>query len=104
MPRVSHVINYDMPFDNESYVHRIGRTGRAGRTGKAILFVSRRQKTLSVKHRTSHAATDRENVAARCRGCLAPSDQRAADSMKKALERKDIGFYRDVVEQICEAK
>ncbi len=37
--RITHVINYDMPADNESYVHRIGRTGRAGREGKAILFV-----------------------------------------------------------------
>jgi len=37
--RITHVINYDMPSDNESYVHRIGRTGRAGRNGTAILFV-----------------------------------------------------------------
>ena len=38
--RISHVINYDVPTDTESYVHRIGRTGRAGRDGKAITFVS----------------------------------------------------------------
>jgi ATP-dependent RNA helicase DeaD len=38
--RITHVINYDIPFDRESYVHRIGRTGRAGREGKAILFVA----------------------------------------------------------------
>ncbi|MDA1230989.1 MAG: DEAD/DEAH box helicase [Planctomycetota bacterium] len=37
--RISHVINYDLPGDNEAYVHRIGRTGRAGRSGEAILFV-----------------------------------------------------------------
>jgi ATP-dependent RNA helicase DeaD len=42
--RISHVINYDMPHDNESYVHRIGRTGRAGREGDAILFVTGREK------------------------------------------------------------
>lgn len=41
--RVSHVINYDVPYDTESYVHRIGRTGRAGRTGDAILFISHRE-------------------------------------------------------------
>ncbi|MCH9698718.1 MAG: DEAD/DEAH box helicase [Gammaproteobacteria bacterium] len=41
--RISHVINYDIPYDNESYVHRIGRTGRAGRTGDAILFVAPRE-------------------------------------------------------------
>ncbi len=44
--RVSHVINYDIPHDTESYVHRIGRTGRAGRTGDAILFISHREKRL----------------------------------------------------------
>ncbi|MEL7353963.1 MAG: DEAD/DEAH box helicase [Cyanobacteria bacterium P01_A01_bin.116] len=44
--RISHVINYDMPYDPEAYVHRIGRTGRAGRKGEAILFVTPREKRL----------------------------------------------------------
>lgn len=44
--RVSHVINYDIPYDSESYVHRIGRTGRAGRSGEAILLLSHREKRL----------------------------------------------------------
>ena len=44
--RVSHVVNYDIPYDNESYIHRIGRTGRAGRAGDAILFVTPREKRL----------------------------------------------------------
>ncbi|HEX7047953.1 MAG TPA: DEAD/DEAH box helicase [Gammaproteobacteria bacterium] len=44
--RVSHVINYDIPYDTEAYVHRIGRTGRAGRSGEAILFVAPREKRL----------------------------------------------------------
>lgn len=44
--RVSHVINYDIPYDTEAYVHRIGRTGRAGRTGTAILFVTHRERRL----------------------------------------------------------
>ena len=42
--RIKLVINYDFPFDAETYTHRIGRTGRAGRTGEAILFVNRREK------------------------------------------------------------
>lgn len=42
--RISHVINYDLPHDSESYVHRIGRTGRAGRSGEAILFVHPRER------------------------------------------------------------
>ncbi|MDQ0011123.1 ATP-dependent RNA helicase DeaD [Luteibacter jiangsuensis] len=44
--RISHVLNYDIPHDTESYVHRIGRTGRAGRSGEAILFVTPREKNL----------------------------------------------------------
>src|SRR6476620_3052573 len=44
--RISHVLNYDIPHDPESYVHRIGRTGRAGRSGSAILFVSPRERHL----------------------------------------------------------
>lgn len=44
--RISHVINYDIPYDTESYIHRIGRTGRAGREGHAILFVTPREKRL----------------------------------------------------------
>lgn len=44
--RISHVINYDIPYDTESYVHRIGRTGRAGRAGEAILFVERREQRM----------------------------------------------------------
>lgn len=44
--RISHVVNFDIPTDTESYVHRIGRTGRAGRTGDAISFVTPRERYL----------------------------------------------------------
>lgn len=44
--RISHVLNYDIPHDTESYVHRIGRTGRAGRSGTAVLFVSPRERHM----------------------------------------------------------
>ncbi|MDD5631250.1 MAG: DEAD/DEAH box helicase, partial [Methylococcales bacterium] len=44
--RITHVVNYDVPYDTESYVHRIGRTGRAGRTGDAILFIAPRERKL----------------------------------------------------------
>ncbi|MDJ0624744.1 MAG: DEAD/DEAH box helicase [Candidatus Caenarcaniphilales bacterium] len=55
--RISHVVNYDAPFDSETYIHRIGRTGRAGRNGEAILFVSPKEKRIlstiekSIKHK-----------------------------------------------------
>ena len=44
--RISHVINFDIPHDTESYIHRIGRTGRAGRTGEAILFAAPRERRM----------------------------------------------------------
>jgi ATP-dependent RNA helicase DeaD len=44
--RIGHVVNYDIPYDTESYVHRIGRTGRAGRSGEAILFVTGRERNM----------------------------------------------------------
>lgn len=44
--RITHVVNYDIPYDTESYVHRIGRTGRAGRSGDAILFITPRERKL----------------------------------------------------------
>ncbi len=44
--RITHVINYDVPYDTESYTHRIGRTGRAGRQGDAILFIAPREQRM----------------------------------------------------------
>ena len=60
--RISHVVNYDAPRDNESYIHRIGRTGRAGREGDAILFVSRRETRLlkSIERTTKQPITEME--------------------------------------------
>ena len=57
--RISHVINFDIPYDNESYVHRIGRTGRAGREGKAILFITPKETRLlrSIEKNTKSTIT-----------------------------------------------
>ncbi len=44
--RISHVVNFDVPYDTESYIHRIGRTGRAGRSGEAILFIAPRERNM----------------------------------------------------------
>ncbi|XZE35548.1 DEAD/DEAH box helicase [Pirellulaceae bacterium SH501] len=57
--RITHVINYDLPFDTEAYIHRIGRTGRAGREGEAILFITPRQRGfLKDIHRAIGKAID----------------------------------------------
>jgi len=60
--RISHVINYDVPTDTESYVHRIGRTGRAGRSGEAILFVMPRERRMLrvIEHATRQTITAME--------------------------------------------
>ena len=60
--RISHVLNYDIPHDTESYVHRIGRTGRAGRSGAALLFVSPRERHLlkSIEKATRQKLTEAE--------------------------------------------
>ncbi len=57
--RISHVVNYDLPIDTESYVHRIGRTGRAGRTGDAISFVTPRERRMltSIERATKQPLT-----------------------------------------------
>src|SRR5258707_511032 len=68
--RIGHVVNYDVPYDTESYVHRIGRTGRAGRKGEAILFIAPRERNmLRTIERRGHGAPGR-------RGAQAPSQIR----------------------------
>jgi ATP-dependent RNA helicase DeaD len=58
--RISHVVNYDIPYDSETYVHRIGRTGRAGRNGEAILFVAPRERNmLRIIERTTKQPIER---------------------------------------------
>jgi ATP-dependent RNA helicase DeaD len=54
VPRISHVINFDIPYDAEAYIHRVGRTGRAGRNGEAITFVTARESRLlrTIEHAT----------------------------------------------------
>ena len=71
--RISHVLNYDIPHDPESYVHRIGRTGRAGRSGTALLFVSPRERHLlkSIEKVTRQPVT--EDAAAQRRGRQRPA-------------------------------
>jgi ATP-dependent RNA helicase DeaD len=99
VPRISHVFNYDLPFDSEAYVHRIGRTGRAGRSGEAILFVSPRErmrlKRLEQATRQSiepmELPTNRDINKRR----IAKFHAR----LEAALEHKDIEAFLSIVEQ-----
>jgi ATP-dependent RNA helicase DeaD len=96
--RVSHVVNYDIPTDTESYVHRIGRTGRAGRSGDAISFVTPRERYL-LKHiekatRTTLAQMHLPSVEDINSTRLARFDD-AISAALSSTERVD--FFRDVV-------
>ena len=102
--RVSHVINYDIPYDNESYVHRIGRTGRAGRKGDAILFVAPREKRLlkSIERATNN----------RIELMDMPSTQdinnKRIDKFKtkitEVMAEEGLGFFREMIEQYRQEK
>lgn len=98
--RISHVINYDIPYDNESYVHRIGRTGRAGRSGTAILFVAPRERRLlrSIEATTKKAIPQMELPTAQ-----EINDSRITrfkDKVIDAAQGSDLDFYQKMVESI----
>jgi len=97
--RISHVINYDIPTDTESYVHRIGRTGRAGRTGDAILFVAPREKRLLSAIEKS---TNKKIEMMTLPSTEIINDQRIARFKQRitdALAAEDTGMYYNLVEQ-----
>jgi ATP-dependent RNA helicase DeaD len=95
--RISHVVNFDIPTDTESYVHRIGRTGRAGRSGDAISFVTPRERRLlnSIERATRQSLTAMQlpTVEDINTSRLARFD----DAITQALESEDLGFFREVV-------
>jgi ATP-dependent RNA helicase DeaD len=100
--RVSHVINYDIPYDTESYVHRIGRTGRAGRSGDAILFISHREKRLlfSIEKATKQSIElmDIPSISQLNESRL----ERFKESIKEAIKDESIESYIPIVESIME--
>ena len=97
--RISHVLNYDIPYDAESYVHRIGRTGRAGRTGEAILFVTPRERhMLRVIERTTRQPLEPMHLPT----VAAVNDRRIVRFMQKiadALAQDGLDPFRTLVER-----
>jgi ATP-dependent RNA helicase DeaD len=97
--RISHVINYDIPYDTEAYIHRIGRTGRAGRQGDAILFVAPRER------RMLHAieqATRQKIEPLELPTTETVNNKRIADFKQRigdTLAAGDLAFMQSVVEQ-----
>jgi ATP-dependent RNA helicase DeaD len=96
--RISHVVNYDIPQDAESYVHRVGRTGRAGRAGEALLFVTPRERHLL---KAIEKAT-RQPVAEMALPTVADVNSRRvakfADSITARLGSPELDFFRGLVE------
>jgi ATP-dependent RNA helicase DeaD len=95
--RITHVVNYDIPTDTESYVHRIGRTGRAGRSGDAISFVTPRERYLlkHIEKATRQPLTQMQLPSVD--DVNATRLARFDDRITAALESSQIGFFRDVV-------
>ncbi|RBP51566.1 DEAD/DEAH box helicase [Arenicella xantha] len=98
--RISHVINYDVPHDTESYIHRIGRTGRAGRSGQAILFVAPREKRMlfSIERATNQPITPMElpSVADINRNRVERFKQRIVE----AVGSDDIDFFSQLITEL----
>lgn len=96
--RISHVVNYDIPHDTESYVHRIGRTGRAGRSGHALLFVTPRERHL-LKSIEKH--TRSKVIEAELPSVDDVNAQRVAkfrDSITDSLNAPGLELFRRIIE------
>ncbi len=87
--RITHVINYDIPYDTESYIHRIGRTGRAGRKGRALLFVTPRE---------NHLLRDIEQAVRK------PIEQLEAPSLAQMNEKRRKELSEKVINIITKSK
>jgi ATP-dependent RNA helicase DeaD len=97
--RISHVFNYDIPYDTESYVHRIGRTGRAGRSGEAILFVTPREKGML---RAIERATRQPIEEMKLPTVEAVNDVRIARFKQRitdTLAQGELGLFQQLIEQ-----
>src|SRR4029453_10562312 len=96
--RISHVVNYDIPYDPEAYVHRIGRTGRAGRSGEAILFIAPRERNmLRVIERATRQTIEQMELPS----IQDVNDQRVArfnDRISAALAAGEGDAFRELIE------
>ncbi|MGJ8687722.1 MAG: DEAD/DEAH box helicase, partial [Spongiibacteraceae bacterium] len=97
--RISHVINYDVPHDTESYVHRIGRTGRAGRTGDAILFIAPREKRMLFAIERATRQTIEEMGLPTAENINTLRVDRFLQKVTDTLANSDLSFFREMLQK-----
>ena len=102
--RISHVVNYDVPHDTESYIHRIGRTGRAGRSGKAILFIAPREKRMlhSIERATKQSITpmDLPTIA----DINKTRVERFKDQIASTIATENLDFFSQLISELQKEK
>lgn len=100
--RISHVLNFDIPSDTESYVHRIGRTGRAGRSGEAILFVTPRERRFLRSIERATNATLQEMDLPTVDEVNDSRKAKFADSITASLEDSQVEVFKTLVREYSE--
>lgn len=99
--RIGLVINYDLPFDSEAYVHRVGRTGRAGRSGKAISFVKHKERRLVRQIETDTGSTFKTMQLPSAEQVFVKRKVQLEADIAVKLESADITKYQELVEQMA---
>ncbi len=103
VPRITHVFNYDIPFDVESYIHRIGRTGRAGRKGKAILLVRTNQiRMLRTIERVTKSSMEEIQLPLRDKVAEARL-VKLGEELAQEKEQKSLDKFSELVEKLQES-
>ena len=99
--RISHVINFDIPYGNESYIHRIGRTGRAGRQGKAILFITPKETRLLRSIEKSIRQSISPLTMPTSQQVSAHRIRQFTDQLMNTLESSRLDKFRDLITQFA---
>ncbi|MFY0406731.1 DEAD/DEAH box helicase, partial [Solicola sp. PLA-1-18] len=102
--RITHVVNFDIPHDSESYVHRIGRTGRAGRSGEALLFVTPRERRLlsSLERATKQPLT--EMSLPTVDDVNAQRVEKFTEAIGRRIGSEQTGFFRQLLQEYATEK
>jgi ATP-dependent RNA helicase DeaD len=100
--QIEHVINYDIPYDVEAYVHRIGRTGRAGRSGVATLFITPRERKM-MREIERYTGTPIKPMKIPTHADLAAKRIGVfKDTVRKTIQEGDLDLYLELVEELVE--